>query len=308
MPYDQVPYDPYGGWQQGGGYYPQQQQYWPQQGGGWNPYGQQDGYQQQAWPSAYNPYGQWQGYQQPIPADGPDIFAYGFDEDDYDEDEDEAVPQLPALPVKKSRELPKPLHAAMEIFYWVFIVVLVAGAVLFAASKDPRKNWFGYRTYNVITQSMRVTTYENGTTSPKGLGAQGGFNPGDTIIIKMDSPESIKVGDIITYNPNSRDTEGTTYLTHRVVEVLHELSGQEGLWFVTKGDHNPSEDPPITASMYIGRKVFHIPGIGRVLNLVKNHPIVSLMMFLSLFGCIFMLRWFFAKPKPKKTPPPPQET
>ena len=74
MPYDQAPYDPYGGYQQQpGGYYPQPQ-YWPQQGGGngWE-YGQQGDYQQQAWPQqGYNAYGQWQGYyQQPAAAPDP---------------------------------------------------------------------------------------------------------------------------------------------------------------------------------------------------------------------------------------------
>lgn len=302
MPYDQAPYDPYGGYAQGGGYYAPQQQCWPQPG--WDPYGQQSAYQQQGWQQqGYDPYGQWQGYyQQPGEA---------FYDDEEDTPEETDLPEEPPANTKgkkKGKELnpklQKPLHALLQVLYWVTMIVIVFGAILFASSKDPRKNYFGFRTYNVLTQSMMVTTKEDGVTTPKGLGPNGGFDPGDTIVIKMDPPESIKVGDIITYNPSSRDKEGTSYLTHRVIEVKNELSGKEGLWFVTQGDHNPSEDPPISSDMYIGRKVFHIPKIGKLLGLVKAHPIMALMMFVSFFGCIFLLRWYFTKPQPKESPAP----
>ena len=213
MPYDQ--YDPYGGYQQGGGYYAPLPQGWPQQQPAWNPYGQQ---QQQGWPQqGYDPYAQqWQGYYQQQEA------AYYGEADPMEEQLPEASEPEVRPQGKKglNPKLQKPLHALLQVLYWATMIAIVFGAILFASSKDPRKNYLGYRTYNVLTQSMMVTTNpETGETTPKGLGAQGGFNPGDTIVIKMDPPENIKAGDIITYNPNSRDKEGTTYLTHRVIEV-----------------------------------------------------------------------------------------
>jgi signal peptidase I len=203
--------------------------------------------------------------------------------------------QKEAKPQTKTRKV---IRAFSNILFWVTCITLVLGSIMFATSSDPRKAYFNtYRTYNVLTGSM--TPRADGTSPP------GGFNAGDVIIIKMCKPEDIKVGDIITFNPSANDESNTMYLTHRVVKILDELGGKPGIYFVTKGDANNSEDPPISGSVLIGKKVFHIPAVGGFLQKVRNNFPFAVATVICFFGFIFMLRWYFAKPKeaPEQTTP-----
>jgi signal peptidase I len=195
---------------------------------------------------------------------------------------EELMQSEPQKPPKKA------FRAIADIVYWVFCVVIVAGSILFATSGNPNKNYFGYRTYNVLTQSM--TPKSDGSSPP------GGFKAGDMILVKMCHPEEIAAGDIITFNPSANEEETTTYLTHRVVRVLDELNGNQGIFFVTKGDANPSEDPPIAGHQLIGKKVGSIPAVGGFLQTVRQNFIAAVSTVVCTFGLIIMLRWYFAKP------------
>jgi len=342
MPYEQAPYNGYdgysdteyrGGWA-GQGYcppggYPQQQSYgYPQQG--------QDAWPQAAYPqqNLQNPW--WpaqQGYpyQFERPASSPEFAAAQFYmlDDGNDELPPLMMPETATYGFEAARPLPPeiaapvfeeavyeeekpaaPAVAAPSMFVRIFRIVstvliyafcaaIVAGALAFAFSKDTGKNYFGYRGYAVVSPSM--TPRADGST-PKGLGPAGGFGKGAMLFVRMLPASAIKVGDVITFNPNSRDDAPEAYLTHRVVEVLHELHGEEGLWFVTQGDANNSPDPPIMSEMVIGRKAFHVPAMGVVTQLIRGHMALSLTAFLCFFACIFMLRWFFSKPAPEPDP------
>jgi len=188
----------------------------------------------------------------------------------------------------------KILRQVTNIFFWIICIALVGGSMLFVLNKDPNKNYFGFRAYNVLTNSMRPRA--------DGTSPSGGFSKGDTIIVQMCMPELIQKGDIVTFNPNPNDPESTAFLTHRVVDILDELGGKQGLYFVTKGDANKSEDPPIAAKAIIGKKVAMVPKVGGLLQLVRKNLTVSIVTIVALFGTILMLQWYFAKPKenPKK--------
>jgi signal peptidase I len=56
------------------------------------------------------------------------------------------------------------------------------------------------------------------------------------LTIKPDSPEDIAVGDIICFRSNFTIHN----IAHRVVNISSE---EEGIYFVTKGDNNPTADP-----------------------------------------------------------------
>ncbi|MDR0813718.1 MAG: signal peptidase I [Oscillospiraceae bacterium] len=195
----------------------------------------------------------------------------------------------PAKPVTGTRKFVKTVS---DVIFWVVCVTFIVGAVLFATSKDPRKSYFGYRTYNVITGSM----------TPQADSPPGGFKAGDVIITKMCRPEDIRVGDIITFNPSTRDDGNTSFLTHRVVEIKYELGGKSGIYFVTKGDANPSADPPISGDMLIGKKVFHVPAVGKILQAMRNNFKASILTVICFFSFIFLTKWYFAKPKDLQKP------
>jgi len=171
-------------------------------------------------------------------------------------------------------------------------ITLVVGSLLFAFSNDPDKSYFGFRIYNVLTKSM--TPKEDGSSLP------GGFKEGAVIIVKMCKPEDIKSGDIITFNPSTHDTDGSSFLTHRVIDIKTELNGKEGIFFVTQGDYNNSPDPPISGSMMVGKKVFHIPSVGDALQWIRTNFILAMIILVSFFVSIFFFRWYFAKPDSKK--------
>jgi signal peptidase I len=121
------------------------------------------------------------------------------------------------------------------------------------------------------------------------------------IFVQMvNDPKEIKVNDIITFNPSVKAEDANLFLTHRVVDIITELRGKQGLWFVTKGDFNPSEDPPIPADMLIGKKVFHVPKVGAFLQIVRDNFVLAIITIVCLFATVIMFKWYLAKPKEKE--------
>ena len=179
----------------------------------------------------------------------------------------------------------KVMNVIFNLLFYSIIIALLAGSTLFAFSNNPQKSYFGYRIYNVLTNSMKGE-------------AEDCFNAGDIIIVKLMEPEEVEVGDIITFVPG-RDER--SYLTHRVVEINHELNGMSGIYFVTRGDANNSDDPPISGSMLVGKKVFTISGIGDVIKFVRTNFVITMIFVVAAFGFILLLRYYFAKPKEQET-------
>jgi signal peptidase I len=174
----------------------------------------------------------------------------------------------------------------------VFCILLVVGSLLFALNQDPRKSLFGYRFYTVLTGSM----------TPGTSNLSGGFSAGDMIFVKMNDPATIKTGDIITY---TTDPDGSAYLTHRVVDIKTEVDGQPGLWFITRGDTNRVDDPPVSADRVIGVKVFSIPMLGAILQQIRSNPIPLIVFIVAALGLIFALRAYFSKSKTTQKPGAP---
>lgn len=183
-------------------------------------------------------------------------------------------------PKKKTNRF---LKIITNIVFYTLCLVLIVGSTIFAFSNDPQKSYFGYRFYNVLSDSM----------TPNEESPPGGFYAGDIIIVKMCEPEDVKVGDIITFVPG-RDSRA--YLTHRVVNIKTQLNNDEGLFFVTRGDANNADDPPIAADMVIGKKVLSIPKVGGVLQFIRNNFILSIVFVVSTFAFIMVLRYYFRKP------------
>lgn len=202
----------------------------------------------------------------------------------------QAEERAAALPQKRSKA-----NAFLNLFLYILSIALVAGSALFTFSSSPTKSFFGYRFYTVLTKSM----VPNEEARAKGL--KGGFGAGSLIFVKVCSPETLKEGDIITFVPGN---DARTMLTHRLVEIRHELNGREGLYFVTRGDGNPSEDPPILASMVVGKKVLAIPHVGAILRVVQRNLVLVLVTIVSGFAFIIVLKKYFrgSKVETKKKP------
>ncbi len=106
----------------------------------------------------------------------------------------------------------------------------------------------------------------------------------DVVINKaVNSPEEIKVGDVITFVSTSSISEGLT-VTHRVQDIKIVNGEYE---FVTKGDYNPSADSS-TAKYYnvIGKVVFKIPQLGKVQFFVASKAGWFFVVLLPAMGVI----------------------
>lgn len=159
---------------------------------------------------------------------------------------------------------------------------------MFAFSEKSDAAIFGYRFYQVLTNSM----------APQPDSPSRGFYAGDIVLVKMTDGSKVKEGDIVTFQVG----DGDRYLTHRMVERLTELNGQEGDYIVTKGDANNSKDPPIPADKVYGKVAFVIPRMGSVLNFVQENLWLCIVCVLSTFGFFLVLKAYFLQPEPARRP------
>lgn len=161
------------------------------------------------------------------------------------------------------------------LFYGVTLGIVVM-SLMFTFSSKSSASIFGYRFYNVLTNSM----------VPQKGGPKGGFYAGDVVIVKVMDGSQVKKGDIVTFAVGN---DGR-YLTHRVAKRLDELNGKEGKYIVTKGDANKNNDPPIEEDKILGKVTFTLPKVGVILDFIREQFWACLVCTLSLFGFFLVLK------------------
>jgi len=121
-------------------------------------------------------------------------------------------------------------------------LLLVAGVVV------PRAT--GATPYVILTSSMRPS-----------------LPPGTIVISRPVEPDTIEVGDVITYQLRSGEPET---VTHRVVGVAFTTAGH--YQFTTQGDSNSMPDAePVREIQVRGDVWYAIPWVGRVTSVIDNH-------------------------------------
>lgn len=127
------------------------------------------------------------------------------------------------------------VSTALVVLVVIFALLLVGARLV------------GLKVYSVVSGSMEPT-----------------YSVGDLIYVKEVVPQSIRVGDAITFVMN----EDLLVATHRVVAI-----DTENQHFTTKGDANEAADAaPVHFNNLIGRPVFAIPLLGYVSDWVQNPP------------------------------------
>lgn len=107
----------------------------------------------------------------------------------------------------------------------------------------------------------------------------------DVIVnIRVKSPESIKVGDVITFNSTSSISKGLT-VTHRVINIIKNDDGTYE--YVTKGDSNPSADSA-TAKYedVIGKVAIKLPAVGKIQGFIATKMGWFIVVLLPALGVI----------------------
>lgn len=142
--------------------------------------------------------------------------------------------------------------------------VLVALVMIFAVFLMGSR-LVGLQVFNVISGSMEPT-----------------YSVGDLLYVKTVDPDSVRVGDPITFVLN----EDLAVATHRVVAV-DSVNRQ----FTTKGDANESEDArPVHFNNLVGVPVFAIPLLGYVSAYIQSPPgmYVAIAFGVLLLAAVFL--------------------
>ncbi|MGG5314874.1 signal peptidase I [Enterococcus sp. AZ072] len=171
-----------------------------------------------------------------------------------------------------------------NLFFYTLTIGILISSLMFAFSEKSNAAIFGYRFYQVLTDSM----------APQPDSPKGGFYSGDIVLVKLVDSNQIKEGDIVTFQVGDSDR----YLTHRMVGRLDELNGKKGDYIITKGDANNTNDPPIEADRIYGKVTFVIPKMGSVLSFVQENLWLCLICVLSVFGFFLVLKAYFLQPEP----------
>jgi len=148
----------------------------------------------------------------------------------------------------------KAFHAISKFVSWIFFVILLIAAAFllyyFVATKIYAAKGPGYEPkfsiYTIVSPSMTPN-----------------INVYDAIVnIKVDDPNKIEVGDVITFVSTSVLTPGIT-ITHRVVGITTDDNGE--ICYRTKGDFNNVEDQACAKHRNVlGKVLFKIPQLGRI--------------------------------------------
>lgn len=148
----------------------------------------------------------------------------------------------------KAKKIYNAVSTVIVALIFVFMIVVVA-VMLVQKNNGGETELFGYRMYDVLTDSMSGT-----------------IEPGDVIMCKsVEDVNALQVGDIITFKaPNGNYNE-----THRIIEIVKNEDGTVK-YFKTKGDNAKEADkwelaPENVKAKYVKKSVF-IGGLRRFMS------------------------------------------
>lgn len=169
-------------------------------------------------------------------------------------------------------QMPKKAKKVWDTVTTVLVILVVIFAVFLMGSR-----LVGLQVFHVVSPSMEPH-----------------FSEGDLIYVKTIDPDSVKVGDPITFVMN----EDLAVATHRVVAI-----DSENRQFTTKGDANKTEDAaPVHFNNLIGVPVFAIPLLGYVSAYIQNPPgmYVAIALGALLLAAVFLPDLLMKKDKNKE--------
>lgn len=147
----------------------------------------------------------------------------------------------------------------------MFLVYYVIAAQVVAKNPEYRPL---FSLYNIATGSMEPN-----------------IKVDDVIVnVRVKSPESIKVGDVITFISSSSISKNLT-VTHRVINIIKNDDGSYE--YVTKGDWNPSADSATAKyNDVIGKVAIKLPGVGKIQGFVASKLGWFIVVLLPAMGVI----------------------
>lgn len=145
----------------------------------------------------------------------------------------------------------KTITIVLSVILWVIILLaaLFAFTTLATRDSDSVSSLAGFTPLTIKSDSMSPT-----------------FNKGDMIIIKKCDPNTLEVGDIITFHTI---IENQYVLNTHKIAAISDVNGVRS--YTTKGDNNPVEDSSlVTNGDIVGKYVQRVPGLGKVMEFLST--------------------------------------
>ncbi len=161
------------------------------------------------------------------------------------------------------------------VFYSLLLLLLLSAVFVRTTSDGSPRSLAGYSGMIVLTESMQ-------SEIPKG----------SLVIAKTVDPQTLQIGDDITYMANQ-----TTSVTHRIVGINenYENTGQRA--FQTQGIMNDQPDSqPVPAVNVVGKVVFHSETLGVVASFIGSCWPLLLFALAVVFVLIYVLGRIFKSP------------
>jgi len=172
------------------------------------------------------------------------------------------------------------------LFYTV-IMASIAALLVTGSLTESARSIMGYSIFTVLTRSMH-------SVLPKD----------SMLLVKQVDPESLDIGDDITYLYN--DKSGT--ITHRIIAIHEDYEGSGMRAFQTQGVDNPRPDAnKVYAVNVVGRVIYSVPYVGLVLRIIHENIYLLLVLCALVIGLVEVLRRLAATRRPRRAadPPPP---
>ncbi|MGN1127058.1 MAG: signal peptidase I [Ruminococcus sp.] len=139
------------------------------------------------------------------------------------------------------------IRKILSALSFVFLGIMVVFVIFLFVQRVSGTNTgiFGYSVYRVSSASMEPE-----------------LSVGDVILSKKIMPETLEIGDIISYNGREGDYQGKI-ITHKIVDIKETGYGRV---FTTKGIANANNDPAVEEFQVLGKMQFKIPIVGTLYN------------------------------------------
>lgn len=162
--------------------------------------------------------------------------------------------------MKKAADKFVRIFAAVLAVLSVSILLFTLVSTLFLNRTD--KEWFGYKAFIVLSDSMSATD----------------FSAGDLVFVRHVDPGTLQPGDIIAFTSRNDSNYGDT-VTHKIRALTTTADGAPG--FTTYGTTTDTDDEAVVPySDVIGRYAGHLPKVGLFFNFLKTTPGYLLCIFL----------------------------
>lgn len=129
------------------------------------------------------------------------------------------------------------------------LVVLIVLTIFLQRFSNNKLTLGGFSIYTVVTESM----------VPK-------YKVGDMLLSRRTDPDTLKVGDDVTYLGSEGDFSGKI-VTHQIIQIEGEGVNKV---FHTKGIANMIEDPPITGTQIYGKVITKLTILSLITKVIGN--------------------------------------